>query len=259
MSTKRSYILKQTCSSKVQVCLSMFDLLRDTRRERFNGDLTQILFQNLRWKGFKMYVSTTVVLQLIWLSHICLSGSVNIFSSIVIGRSEGRLFWKFSKTFRVIFPEETGFSKNVGYRPSIYKTWDKHEVVFVGIREVAVHCCFNEVIGLQLNTIFAEHLSANTCEQIFWRISFIFISGRLLLINWIRPCLSTSEISFLWHRRDHFQVIQLWGFCEFGFIFFKNPVSFCEEVHKQNYIVLDYFNDFCKQTTVDRKKEKNIA
>ena len=31
LSTKRSYILKQTCSSKLQVCLSLCDLLVDTR------------------------------------------------------------------------------------------------------------------------------------------------------------------------------------------------------------------------------------
>ena len=36
MSTKRSYILKQTYSLKMQVCLSMYDLLVDTRRYKVN-------------------------------------------------------------------------------------------------------------------------------------------------------------------------------------------------------------------------------
>ena len=39
MSTKRSRILKQTCSSKLQVCLSMFDLLVDTRQSRLNANI----------------------------------------------------------------------------------------------------------------------------------------------------------------------------------------------------------------------------
>ena len=37
VSTKRSYILKQTCSFQLQVCLSMYDLFVDTRRWRVNG------------------------------------------------------------------------------------------------------------------------------------------------------------------------------------------------------------------------------
>ena len=36
MSTKRSHILKQTCSFQLQVCLSMCDILVDIRHERVN-------------------------------------------------------------------------------------------------------------------------------------------------------------------------------------------------------------------------------
>ena len=41
VSTKRPYILKQTCSWKVQVCLSMYDLLVDTRRQRVTMNLSK--------------------------------------------------------------------------------------------------------------------------------------------------------------------------------------------------------------------------
>ena len=36
MSTNRPYILKQTCGFQLQVCLSMYDLLVDTKRYRVN-------------------------------------------------------------------------------------------------------------------------------------------------------------------------------------------------------------------------------
>ena len=36
-STKRSYILKQTCSFQLHFCLSMCDLLADNTREKVNG------------------------------------------------------------------------------------------------------------------------------------------------------------------------------------------------------------------------------
>ena len=42
MTTKRSYIFKQTCTLKLQVCLSMYDPLVDTGRQRVNNNDTTI-------------------------------------------------------------------------------------------------------------------------------------------------------------------------------------------------------------------------
>ena len=46
VSTKRSYIFKQTCSWKLKVCLTMCDLLVDTRHQRINYFTVQVLFKN---------------------------------------------------------------------------------------------------------------------------------------------------------------------------------------------------------------------
>ena len=54
VSTKRSYILKQTCSFELQICLSMYDILVDIRYLRVNylteiirtEQRAQIVFQN---------------------------------------------------------------------------------------------------------------------------------------------------------------------------------------------------------------------
>ena len=54
LSTKRSYILKKTCSFELQICLSMYDILVDIRYLRVNyltkiirtEQRAQIVFQN---------------------------------------------------------------------------------------------------------------------------------------------------------------------------------------------------------------------
>ena len=45
-STKKSYILKHTCSFQLQVCLSIYDLLVDTRHLRVNNKETGAISEN---------------------------------------------------------------------------------------------------------------------------------------------------------------------------------------------------------------------
>ena len=62
-STKRSYILKQTCSCKLQVCFSMYELLVDTRHWRIKAVL----------EGSEAWSKLGIIESLCWTVYFCIA------------------------------------------------------------------------------------------------------------------------------------------------------------------------------------------
>ena len=67
MSTKRSHILKQTCTWKLQVCLSMCDLLAGIRHQRVKE-------RNISKTSAMLFLCLFLLLTKIWSKHFSAKG-----------------------------------------------------------------------------------------------------------------------------------------------------------------------------------------